>query len=235
VARVRLLHSVAAATGVTWHTLEDIMPRRSITAFLLLGTLVACPSRDKEQPKAAEAPLPAASRDTVVFETGKGRIVIELNREKAPQTVANFERHVTAGFYDGLVFHRIAPGFVIQAGRVTEALGERKSAVMGVENEARNGLSNLRGTVGMARTADPHSGTSEFFINLADNAAKLDFRAPTLEGWGYAVFGRVIEGLDVVDAIAATKPVRRGQYGEYPTDPTVIRRAYMQGAAPAGQ
>ncbi len=216
------------------------MQSRSILPFLLLGTLIACPARDKEQPNkeqpaADAAGRPAATRDTVILETGKGRIVIELNREQAPQTVANFERHVGAGFYDGLVFHRIAPGFVIQTGRVTESFGERKSAVMGVENEAQNGLHNLRGTVGMARTADPHSGTSEFFINLADNSAKLDFTAPTIQGWGYAVFGRVIEGMDVVDAIAATKPVRRGTFGEYPTDPTVIKRAYMRGAAPASQ
>jgi len=216
------------------------MQPRSILPFLLLGALLACPSRDKaqpneEQPAVAAAPQRAATRDTVILETGKGRIVIELNREKAPQTVTNFERHVGAGFYDGLVFHRIAPGFVIQTGRVTESFGERKSAAMGVENEAQNGLHNLRGTVGMARTADPHSGTSEFFINLADNSEKLDFRAPTIQGWGYAVFGRVIDGMDVVDAIAATKPVRRGAFGEYPTDPTVIRRAYMQGAAPASE
>jgi peptidyl-prolyl cis-trans isomerase B (cyclophilin B) len=211
------------------------MQPRSILPLLLLGTLVACPSRDKEQPQVAVAPQPTATRDTVILETSKGRIVMELNREQAPQTVANFERHVRAGFYDGLVFHRVAPGFVIQAGRVTESFGERKSTVMGVENEAQNGLHNLRGTVGMARTADPHSGTSEFFINLADNSTKLDFKAPTIQGWGYAVFGRVIEGMDVVDAIAATKPVRRGAFGEYPTDPTVIRHAYLQGAAPASE
>jgi peptidyl-prolyl cis-trans isomerase B (cyclophilin B) len=210
------------------------MLSRSILPLLLLGTLVACRPRQEEQPKAPPPPPSATTRDTVILETSKGRIVIELVKEKAPQTVANFERHVRAGFYDGLIFHRIAPGFVIQTGRVTEAFGERKSTVMGVENEARNGLHNLRGTVGMARTADPHSGTSEFFINLADNSAKLDFREPTIQGWGYAVFGRVLEGMDVVDAIAATKPIRRGTFTEYPTDPTVIRRAYLQGAPPPG-
>lgn len=208
------------------------MQPRSILPILLLGLLAACRSRVQEQPNAAATTSSTATPDTVVLETSKGRIVIELDRGKAPQTVANFERHVGAGFYEGLIFHRIAPGFVIQAGRVTEAFGERKSTVMGVENEARNGLHNLRGTVGMARTQDPHSGTSEFFINLADNSTKLDFKEPTIQGWGYAVFGRVIEGMDVVDAIAATKPVRRGAFSEYPTDPTVIRRAYKQGAAP---
>jgi peptidyl-prolyl cis-trans isomerase B (cyclophilin B) len=212
------------------------MPHRSIIAFLLLGGFIACRSREKEPPQSAQSPQvaqPAQARDTVVLETSKGRIVMELDREKAPQTVANFERHVRAGFYDGLIFHRIAPGFVIQAGAVTADFGERKSTVMGVENEAQNGLHNVRGTVGMARTSDPHSGTSEFFINLADNSAKLDFKAPTIQGWGYAVFGRVIEGMDVVDAIANTKPIRRGPYSEYPTNPTVIQHAYMLGAGPA--
>lgn len=209
------------------------MLHRSIIAFLLLGGFVACQSGERQPAQSAQAAQPAQARDTVVLETSKGRIVMELDREKAPQTVANFERHVRAGFYDGLIFHRIAPGFVIQAGRVTAEFGERKSTVMGVENEAQNGLHNVRGTVGMARTADPHSGTSEFFINLADNSAKLDFKAPTIQGWGYAVFGRVIEGMDVVDAIANTKPVRRGPYNEYPTNPTVIEHAYMQGAKPA--
>jgi cyclophilin family peptidyl-prolyl cis-trans isomerase len=100
-----------------------------------------------------------------------------------------------------------------------------------IVNEAENGLRNVRGAVAMARTDYPNSATSEFFVNLKDNA-RLDFREPTYEGFGYAVFGRVIEGMDVVDAIAAARPVRRGMYAEFPSDPAVIRRAYLQGAAP---
>jgi cyclophilin family peptidyl-prolyl cis-trans isomerase len=139
---------------------------------------------------------------------------------------------VRAHFYDGLIFHRIEPTFVVQAGAVTEEAGQRTSTVFPVRNEAQNGLKNLRGTVAMARTADPHSATSEFFINLKDNAG-LDYRAATIEGWGYAVFGRVIEGMAVVDAIAATPTTRRGTYRTYPTEPTVIRRAYVGAPAQA--
>ena len=200
--------------------------------LLLCSTLliVAACQPGKEQPaaKTAEAPAPF---DTVVFETSRGRIVMELNREKAPVSVANFERHVKSGFYNGLIFHRIAPGFVIQAGRVTQNMDERTTSAAPIISEAENGLKNLRGTVAMARTDFPNSATSEFFINLKDNA-KLDFTAPTYEGFGYAVFGRVIEGMDVVDRIAATKPIRRGKYSEFPSEPTVIRRAHMRGAPP---
>jgi peptidyl-prolyl cis-trans isomerase B (cyclophilin B) len=207
-----------------------------MTRFLWYSTLLvlmACQARQDEpaaKPAAAAAEAPAPL-DTIILETSRGRIVMEVNRAKAPITVANFERHVKAGFYDGMIFHRIAPGFVIQAGRVLANLSERSTTSVPIVNEAENGLKNLRGTVAMARTDYPNSATSEFFINLKDNA-KLDFVAPTYEGFGYAVFGRVIEGMDVVDRIAATKPVRHGMYAEFPTEPTVIHRAYVQGAVP---
>ncbi|HET7040126.1 MAG TPA: peptidylprolyl isomerase, partial [Gemmatimonadales bacterium] len=174
----------------------------------------------------------AAGPDTVTLETSRGVIVLEVDPVRAPESVANFLKHVRAHFYDGLIFHRIEPTFVIQAGAVTEQAGERTSTVFPVRNEAQNGLKNLRGTVAMARTSDPHSATSEFFINLKDNAG-LDHRSATIEGWGYAVFGRVIQGMDVVDAIAATPTTRRGQYRTWPTTPTVIRRAYVGAPAPA--
>jgi cyclophilin family peptidyl-prolyl cis-trans isomerase len=199
-------------------------------ALLVLAT-TACQRRP--EPAADTAVAAPAPFDTVIVETSRGRIVIELNREKAPISVANFERHVKAGFYDGLIFHRVAPNFVIQAGRVTASMGERTSQAPPIVNEAENGLKNLRGTVAMARTDYPNSATSEFFINLKDNA-KLDFREATYEGFGYAVFGRVIEGMDVVDAIAGTKPVRRGMWSEFPTDPTTIQRVYLQGTPPPG-
>jgi cyclophilin family peptidyl-prolyl cis-trans isomerase len=209
------------------------MRARTLGLGVLVVALVAC-QRQERPPADAPAATAPAPLDTVILETTKGRIVIELNRERAPVSVANFERHLKAGFYDGLIFHRIAPAFVIQAGRVAEDRSERTSQVAPITNEADNGLQNLRGTVAMARTDYPHSATSEFFVNLRDNTAKLDFREATFEGFGYAVFGRVIEGLGVVDAIAATKPVRRGIYREFPSDPTVIRRAYLQGAAAPG-
>jgi cyclophilin family peptidyl-prolyl cis-trans isomerase len=207
--------------------------RKAVLPLLPL-LLAACPQGEREAPAAsveAAPPQPAANRDTVVLETSRGRIVLELDPGKAPESVANFLKHVRAGFYSGLIFHRIEPNFVIQAGAVTEAAGQRTSTVYPVRNEAQNGLKNLRGTVAMARTGDPHSATSEFFINLKDNAG-LDYRAPTIEGWGYAVFGRVIEGMAVVDAIAATPTTRRGPYGTYPTVPTVITRASVGATAP---
>jgi len=206
---------------------------RLLCCIGLVGlSVVACRPAADDQPEAtASAPAPL---DTVVVETSRGRIVIELNREKAPITVRNFERHVGAGFYDGLIFHRIAPNFVIQAGRVTESFSERISQVPPIVNEAENGLKNARGTVAMARMDYPNSATSEFFINLKDNTA-LDFREPTYEGFGYAVFGRVIEGMDVVDRIASTRPMRRGTWTEFPTEPTVIQRAYLLGTAPPEQ
>jgi peptidyl-prolyl cis-trans isomerase B (cyclophilin B) len=206
--------------------------RLPLFAVCALIVAAACRPADRKEPEAA-ATVALPSRDTVIFETDKGRIVMELNREKAPETVANFVKHVRAGFYDGLIFHRVKPGFVIQAGLVTESMAQRKSTVFPIANEAQNGLKNLRGTVAMARSGDPHSATSEFFVNLVDNT-KLDFTAPTLEGWGYAVFGRVIEGMDVVDAIAKTRSGRRGPYAEFPEHPTVIRRAYLKDSPPAG-
>jgi cyclophilin family peptidyl-prolyl cis-trans isomerase len=197
--------------------------------------LAACSSADRGDapapPADSTAPAPApALRDTVVLETSRGSIVLELDPSRAPETVANFLKHVRAGFYNGLIFHRVEANFVIQAGAVTEDARERTSSIFPLRNEAQNGLKNGRGTVAMARTGDPHSATSEFFINLKDNVG-LDHTAPTLEGWGYAVFGRVIDGMAVVDAIAATPTTRRGVYRTYPTEPTVIRRAYV-GAPP---
>lgn len=201
----------------------------AMTTFALLSVL-ACRQQSRETAEAAVVAAPAPY-DTVILETSRGRILMELDRTKAPISVANFERHVKAGFYDGLLFHRVAPNFVIQAGRVMEDGSERLSQAPPIVNEAENGLRNLRGTVAMARTDYPNSATSEFFINLKDNA-RLDFREPTYEGFGYAVFGRVIEGMDVVDAIAAARPIRKGIYAEFPSDPTVIRRAFLQQAAP---
>jgi cyclophilin family peptidyl-prolyl cis-trans isomerase len=205
--------------------------RTGTLVTLALLSVVACQRRGEESADTAVVATPAPY-DTVILETSRGRIVIELDRAKAPVSVANFERHVKAGFYDGLIFHRVAPDFVIQAGRVMENLAERTTQAPPIVNEAENGLKNLRGTVAMARTGYPNSATSEFFINLKDNSTKLDFREATYEGFGYAVFGRVIEGMDVVDAIAATRPVRRGMYAEFPSNPTVIQRAYLKEAAP---
>jgi peptidyl-prolyl cis-trans isomerase B (cyclophilin B) len=164
----------------------------------------------------------------VVLETDMGQIVLELDREKAPKTVDNVLFHVENGHYDGLTFHRVIPGFMIQGGGFTPELNQRESPRPTVPNEASNGLKNARGTVAMARTSDPHSATTQFFINLADNDM-LDFTAETPGGWGYAVFGHVVEGLEVVDAIAAVETGTSGGMNDVPVQSVIIERAYVQG------
>lgn len=136
----------------------------------------------------------------VRIQTSEGAIMLELDRARAPGTVDNFLRYVRENFYEGTIFHRVIEDFMIQGGGFTRSF-QRKPTHAPIPNEADNGLKNLRGTVAMARTADPHSATAQFFINTVDNAF-LDHRAPTRRGWGYAVFGRVIEGMDTVDRIA---------------------------------
>lgn len=151
-------------------------------------------------PALALAADPAATAPRVKMETSKGAIVIEVYPDKAPKTVANFLEYVRTGHYFGTIFHRVIPGFMIQGGGVT-ADYQGKPLRPPVENEAANGLKNLRGTVAMARTAEVNSATAQIFINLKDNPF-LDYRNATPEGFGYCVFGKVVEGMDVVDAIA---------------------------------
>lgn len=149
-----------------------------------------------------------ADGPSVQMATSQGTIVVELNDEKAPKTVENFLHYVDADFYAGTIFHRVIPGFMIQGGGLTDDM-QKKPVKDPVENEAKNGLKNRRGTIAMARTGDPHSATAQFFINHADND-NLDY--PSFDGWGYAVFGKVTDGMDVVDAIAAVPTgIRRGR------------------------
>jgi cyclophilin family peptidyl-prolyl cis-trans isomerase len=162
----------------------------------------------------------AADNPRVALETSKGRIVLELYADKAPQTVANFLKYVDAGFYDGTIFHRVIPGFMIQGGGFTAEM-EQKATRPPIANEADNGLKNERGTIAMARTSDPHSATAQFFINTVDNDF-LNHRGKSTQGWGYAVFGRVVEGINVVDEISGSKTVSRGGYRDVPAEPVVI-------------
>jgi peptidyl-prolyl cis-trans isomerase B (cyclophilin B) len=159
----------------------------------------------------------------VLFETTLGKILIELDDVKAPNTAKNFADYVRSGFYDGTIFHRIIPGFVVQGGGMLPGM-EQKKGEAPIRNEATNGLKNLRGTLSMARTNDPHSATSQFFINLNDNAA-LDHKAPTGAGWGYAVFGEVVEGMDVVDAMAKVPTGQRGMHGDVPKNDILVLKA----------
>lgn len=148
----------------------------------------------------------SAEPPVVAMETSKGTITIELDPTKAPKTVENFLSYVDQGFYDGTIFHRVIPDFMIQGGGFTPDIKSKKTSSP-VKNEADNGLLNTRGTIAMARTSAPNSATSQFFINLVDNAF-LDHRQKTVRGWGYAVFGRVIDGMDVVDAIGSVETTR---------------------------
>lgn len=156
----------------------------------------------------------------VTIETNKGTILLELNEEKAPKTVENFLQYVRDGFYQGTIFHRVIDGFMIQGGGFTQDL-QPKSTRAPIPNEANNGLKNSRGTIAMARTADPHSATAQFFINVADNDF-LDY--PGSDGWGYAVFGKVIQGMEVVDAIAKAPTTSRRGYQNVPKENVVIEK-----------
>ena len=166
------------------------------------------------------SPALAGDHPKVVLETSKGKIVVELYEDKAPQTVANFLAYVDAGFYDGTIFHRVIPGFMIQGGGFTVEM-EQKETRPPIQNEADNGLHNERGTIAMARTPDPHSATAQFFINLVDNDF-LNHKSKSAQNWGYAVFGRVVEGIDVVDEISRTKTGSRGMHRDVPIEPVVI-------------
>lgn len=201
--------------------------RKLEIAAIVALTLAACTASDRTGEEQTAAAATPEATPIVVLETTRGTVAMELDRAAAPETVDNFLEHVRAGFYDGLIFHRIAQDFVIQAGAVDSALRRRGSSVFPIPNEASNGRKNLRGTVAMARTGDPHSATTEFFINLKDNP-KLDFRDSTAAGWGYAVFGRVVTGLDVVDAITAPGTKPRSRYPEFPAEPVTILRAYVR-------
>jgi cyclophilin family peptidyl-prolyl cis-trans isomerase len=160
----------------------------------------------------------------VVMETSKGTITIELYEDKAPITVENFLWYVDNEFYNGLIFHRVIPGFMIQGGGMTKDL-VKKEGRDPIKNEADNGLKNDRGTIAMARTNVVNSATSQFFINLKDNDF-LNFKDKSQAGYGYCVFGEVIDGMDVVDAIAAVKVADKGGHQNVPTTPVVIQKAY---------
>jgi len=159
----------------------------------------------------------------VCMETSHGTIEIVCDAEKAPLTVKNFLAYVDSGFFDGLIFHRVIPGFMIQGGGFEPGMREKPNQAP-VSNEADNGLVNKRGSLAMARTGDPHSATSQFFINLADNSF-LNFSSKSSQGWGYAVFAEVSEGLDVVDAIAGVATSNHGPHGDVPVEDVVITKA----------
>ncbi|GMQ95706.1 MAG: peptidylprolyl isomerase [Gammaproteobacteria bacterium] len=162
----------------------------------------------------------------VRLETTMGNIVLQLDVKRAPVTVDNFLAYVNDGFYDGTIFHRVIDGFMIQGGGYTADFS-RKTARAPIKNEADNGLKNTIGSIAMARTSDPHSANAQFFINVADNAV-LDYKSPDARGWGYAVFGRVVVGMDVVDAIRTQATGVQGRLRDVPKTTITITRAVVE-------
>lgn len=158
---------------------------------------------------------------TVILHTSHGDIKIRLDAEKAPKTVENFLSYVRSGHYDGTIFHRVIDGFMIQGGGFEPGMKQKPTAAP-VENEAKNGLKNTHYSIAMARTSDPHSATAQFFINVGDNSF-LDY--PGQDGWGYAVFGEVVEGQDVIDAIRSVDTGRSGMHADVPKEDVVIEKA----------
>ena len=159
----------------------------------------------------------------IIFDTNYGSFTIELNFDKAPISSSNFQQYVDSGFYNGTIFHRVINNFMIQGGGFEPGFTE-KSTEEPIENEANNGLSNSTGTLAMARTSDPHSASSQFFINVSDNLF-LDHRNTTTEGWGYAVFGRVTKGMDTINKIKECKTGSRLGHQDVPTEDVVINSA----------
>lgn len=159
----------------------------------------------------------------VQLTTSKGNILLQLDPEKAPATVENFKNYVTSGHYDGTIFHRVIEDFMIQGGGLSEDM-QNLPTQPPIRNEANNGLKNVTGSISMARTSDPHSASAQFFINTNDNVF-LDFRSETTDGWGYCVFGKVIEGMDVVEAIEETDTTSRKGHQDVPVEPIHITKA----------
>ena len=161
---------------------------------------------------------------TVQMDTSKGTLRIELDDDKAPASVANFLAYVAKGHYDGTVFHRVIKGFMVQGGGFEPGMNQKRTDAP-IRNEAGNGLKNLRYTLAMARTGDPHSATAQFFVNTVDNDF-LNFRSESPQGWGYAVFGRVVDGTEVIDAIEAVATGRKGMHDDVPLEDVRIERAF---------
>lgn len=193
---------------------------RFLSLFLLAFCLLAFPAEGNAEP------VQNKESSVVELHTSKGLIVIELNEEKAPATVANFKQYVEEGFYEGTIFHRVIAAFMIQGGGLTENMASKKNNAT-IQNEADNGLANDKYTISMARTNDPHSATSQFFINTNNNAS-LNYKAGPPVSWGYCVFGKVIEGTDVVDAIEKTTTQSLGYYQDVPVEPIVIEKVVFR-------
>ena len=190
-----------------------------MTALTALAFLVLFQTVGGTQPQPA---TPAPGNPTVLISTSLGDITVELYNDRAPVSVQNFLQYVNEGFYPGTIFHRVISGFMIQGGGFTADMVEKPTRPP-IRNEATNGLNNVRGTLAMARTEALRSATAQFFINVSDNRVKLDHHGYSPEDFGYAVFGRVLSGLEVCDRIAAVKTRRNGPHDDVPVEPVVIK------------
>lgn len=193
---------------------RSLLPFAAVFAALLSMVLFTTVKGEKKMTETSENPV-------VVMETSMGTITIELDAKNAPNSTANFLAYVDDGYYVDTTFHRVIPNFMIQGGGITADMRDKPSDRAAIQNEANNGLKNDRGSLAMARTNDPHSATSQFFINHKDNDF-LNFRSESPQGWGYAVFGKVIDGMDVVDAIAAVKTGNKGGHQDVPLETITI-------------
>ncbi len=209
------------ATAFQWNAQARRLRTLGIAACLAMSAMVSAPAAADSSTPSQGTSMSTSPR--VKLQTNQGDILIELNADKAPDTVANFLNYVNSGFYDGTVFHRVINNFMIQGGGF-EAGMKQKPTEAPVKNEADNGLKNNKYTLAMARTSDPHSATAQFFINVADNDF-LNFTAPTSNGWGYAVFGQVIEGTEIVDKIKAVRTGNKGFHQDVPVEDVVIEKA----------
>ncbi len=201
------------------------MKRIIFIISLLAMSLMACNAADKatESNKTTQSHGDKmAVNPKIKIETTLGDITLELDATKAPTSTENFLSYVKDGHYDGTIFHRVIPNFMVQGGGMKPDMSEKKSKAS-IKNEANNGLKNLRGTVAMARTNDPHSASSQFFINVKDNAF-LDHKSEDMQGWGYAVFGKVVDGMDVVDKIEKVETGTTGFHQDVPKDAVILNK-----------
>ena len=197
---------------------------KHLTGLILAAVVGFLPVTGYSQDNSSNAK--GANMVKVTMETSKGVITLELDSEKAPVSVENFVKYAKAGHYDGTVFHRVIPGFMVQGGGFDTDM-KQKDTNPSIKIEADNGLKNTRGTVAMARTSDPNSATSQFFINLADNAF-LDHKSPTQQGWGYAVFGQVTDGMDIVESIEKVKTGNNHGHENVPLEEVTIRKVTIE-------
>lgn len=209
------------------------MMKQKKTGWLWMAAAVAIAAGCSQAPRRAVADKPAEAAPVAeklpavaVIRTGFGEVEIDLFGDRAPATVKNFAEYAKRGHFDGTIFHRVMDGFMIQGGGFTPDMREKPTRAP-IPNEATNRLGNLRGTVAMARTPDPHSASSQFFINVVDNAM-LDHRAPTVDGFGYCVFGRVSRGMDVVDRIKAVPTTSLGGHENVPVQPVLIEKVEIR-------